>query len=102
MADILPWMSWTNVLLIAALGLAVVVATARTVPRRRFLIVLLLDLPLTVVLLRWAAYRQAWLELAAGIAGIALGFGVWWTAHGRHLGPPREDNIRVYTQDDPP
>ncbi|HET7011409.1 MAG TPA: hypothetical protein VFI11_11600 [Anaerolineales bacterium] len=95
-------MSWANALLIAVLGLAVVVATIRSVPRRRFLIVLLLDLPLAVLLIRWAAYRLAWAELAVGLAGLVLAFGVWWAVHGRRLGPPREDNIRVYTQDDPP
>ena len=95
-------MSWTNVLLISLLGMALAVATARSIPRRRWMILLLLDLPLLVLLVRWASFRRAWLELVTGLVASGAAYGVWWLLHGRRLGPPRDDNIRVVTQDDPP
>jgi hypothetical protein len=95
-------MAWTNSFLLAVLGLALAVATVRSVPRRRWIILLLLDVPLLVLLVRWASFRQAWLELVTGLVGSAAAFGLWWLLHGRRLGPPRDDNIRVVTQDDPP
>jgi hypothetical protein len=95
-------MWWTNVALIALLVAGLTIAAVRTIPRRRTLISLLVHLPLAILLIRWAAYRAAWLELALGAVGSAVLVAAWWLAHGRRLGPPRDDNIRVLTRDDPP
>jgi hypothetical protein len=95
-------MSWANIVLVAVLGACVTIATIRSVARRRALVLLLLDLPLAILLLRWAAYRSTWTELLLGIAGAIAGVTIWWLALGRRLGPPRDDNILVLTKDDPP
>ena len=98
---ILPTMAWINVLLLAVLMLILSLATVRSVRRRRFLILLLLDLPLFILFVRWAGYRGEWRELASAVGAAGLAFTVWWFAYGRRLGPPRDDNIRVWTKDDP-
>ncbi len=95
-------MSWTNAVLLSVLGVALAVATVRSVPRRRWLILLLIDVPILVLLVRWASFRQAWFDLGAGLVGSGAALSLWWLSHGRRLGPPRDDNIRVITQDDPP
>ncbi len=94
-------MAWTNVLLLAVLILILSLATVRSVRRRRLLILILLDLPLGFLFLRWAAYRGEWRELASAAAAAGLALILWWFAYGRRLGPPRDDNIRVWTKDDP-
>jgi hypothetical protein len=94
-------MAWSNVALLATLGFVLALATVRSVARRRLLVVLLLDLPFLVVTLRWAGFRHAWGEWAAAVAAAAVAFGVWWLVFGRRLTPPRDDNIRVWTKDDP-
>ena len=94
-------MAWINVLLLAVLILILSLATVRSVRRRRLLILLLLDLPFMILALRWAAYRSQWRELASAVVASGLAFTLWWLAYGRRLGPPRDDNIRVWTKDDP-
>ena len=95
-------MSWPHAILLALLGFVLALASVRSVPRRRWLTVLVLDFPLLVLIVRWAAFRHAWADLAVGLAGSVLAFAGWWILRGRKLGPPRDDNIRVWTQDDPP
>ncbi len=93
-------MSWSNVLLLGGLILVLALITLRSVARRRLLIFLLLDVPLAVLLLRWAAYRGEWRELGAAAAGAGLALVLWWLGYGRRLAAPRDDNIRVWTNDD--
>jgi len=89
-----------NVLMLAGLILILALTSLRVVARRRLLIVLFLDLPMTVLLLRWAAYRAEWRQLGVAAVGAALALSLWWLVYGRRLAPPRDDNIRVWTKDD--
>jgi hypothetical protein len=73
---------------------------ARTLARRRA-ITLLLWIGLGVLLARWAQYRGAWLELAAALGGSLILVGLWWVIWGRRLPPANDDNIRVWSEDDP-
>jgi hypothetical protein len=93
-------MSVANLLLVAVLILMLALTTLRVVARRRLLVVLLLDLPMAVLMLRWAAYRGEWRELGAAAVGAGLALILWWLVYGRRLAAPRDDNIRVWTNDD--
>lgn len=94
-------MDFIAVGLLTTLLVGVSLAVLRSVRtgRRRFL--LLIPLLLAVVAWRWAAYRQAWWELGLSIAAAAVILLGWWRAYGRRLPPPSDDNIRVWTPDDP-
>jgi hypothetical protein len=72
----------------------------RSERRRRRWIILLLPIPTMILVVRWAIYRQAWLETGLASVLAAAAFTLWWLAIGRRL-PPPEDTIRVWTQDDP-
>jgi hypothetical protein len=93
---------WWTVAWLTLMFTALTLALIRSVRRGRVRWMMYL-IPFVVGLLaiRWAAYRQTWAELAAaaGIAGaICL---VWWLLLGRRLPRPTDDNIRVWTNDDP-
>lgn len=93
-------MNWQNVSLIAASCLFLPIIFLRVEKGVRWLIFALLILPAGVLFLRWAAYREAWLEMAVG-AGIGfMLLGAWWLLVGRKLPPPRS-SIKVWTKDDP-
>jgi O-antigen/teichoic acid export membrane protein len=94
-------MDWLSTLiLIAALTLSVL-AWLRTVPKRRFVTFLFLLMPILVLSLRWAAYRENWLEWRFGFfASIGLA-AIWWIVRGRKLPAPRDGTQRVWTKDDP-
>lgn len=90
----------TTILGLTALFFVLALVTLRSERHRRRWIVLLVPVPLTYLIVRWAMYRAAWHE-----TGIALGLGlaalaIWWVAIGRRL-PAPEDTIRVWTKDDP-
>ena len=87
-------------LTLAILFGATAIVHARTLARRRR-VFLLLWLAIAVLIYRWAIFRGAWTELAAA-AGIALAvFLLWWIVWGRRLAAPADDNIRVWTEEDP-
>lgn len=93
-------MNWQNIALISASFVFLPIVYLRVEKRVRWFIFFLLILPAAVLFLRWAAYREAWLEMAVG-AGIGLTlFCVWWFIIGRKLPPPR-NSIKVWTKDDP-
>jgi hypothetical protein len=77
------------------------IAYTRVPPRPRRWVQLLLLLPGTILLLRWAAYRMAWAELAAALAASLVLLWLWWTLVGRRLPAPHEGKIRVWTEEDP-
>jgi hypothetical protein len=89
---------------ISILGIAIflsLLAVVRTYPRRRWVTVLVLLIPVIFFSIRWARYRDAWTELIAG-SGIALvGMLAWWLLYGRKISPPEESSIRVWSEDDP-
>lgn len=66
--------------------------------RRYFLLLWLLA---AFLLLRWAGYRDAWLELAVAVTIAGLVIATWWFLRGRHLPAPSDDNIRVWSEEDP-
>lgn len=94
-------MHWQTFVPLAALVFVTCLAVLRTPRRVRRWIILILPVPLIVLTYRWAAYRRAWLDLAAGL-GIGLaGLGLWWGLMGRRLPAPNDETIRVWTKDDP-
>lgn len=72
----------------------------RSERHRRRWIILLVPVPLIILIVRWAIFRQAWLETGLASALAVLALVLWWIAVGRRL-PPPEDTIRVWTKDDP-
>ena len=94
-------MAWTTVLVLAAVLTGLILAVVRSVKRGRRRLIYLIPLVVYVLMIRWASYRQAWGELAAATAASVLICLVWWFSYGRRLPPPSDDNIRVWTKDDP-
>jgi hypothetical protein len=94
-------MNWQNIILltggITLLGLVLF----RSVPRIRIWILLLVALPTFVLMVRWASFRSAWADLAVSIGIAAVLIIIWWYCYGRHLPPPQESQIKVWTEDDP-
>ena len=86
---------------LAAILTALSIAVIRSDKRRRRRLLLFVPLPLVILVLRWASYRRAWAELASAVALSAAAVLIWWAAYGRRLPPPSDDNIRVWTQNDP-
>ena len=99
---ILLAVDWVPILALTAIFAGMAVALIRTVKKgRRRWMVNLIPLVVAVLALRWASYRQAWAELGvAAVAAAVIGLG-WWFAYGRRLPPPTDDNIRVWTKEDP-
>lgn len=89
-----------SALVVAAILTVLALVAARAAPRTRRALFVILPLPTAIVLWRWAAYRAAWAELAAGLALAAALTALWWAAIGRRLPPPRESTIRVWTPED--
>ena len=94
-------MNWQNVFLLAGGISLLTLVLIRTVSKIRLWIFLLVALPTAVLIGRWANFRSAWVDVAAavGLAGVVIL--VWWFAYGRHLPPPQESQIKVWTEDDP-
>ena len=94
-------MDWLAVGALAVLFALMAIALLRSVITRRRRALWLLLLPLALFTFRWAGYRGSWSEL--GLAGLLSAVAVvsWWFAYGRRLPPPTDDNIRVWTKDDP-
>lgn len=92
-------MNWYTIAILTILLTLIAIAQTRTVKRRR-LVLFLLWLVLGVLLVRWARYRGAWDELLVSAGGALLLTTLWWVLYGRKL-PPAQDNIRVWSKDDP-
>jgi hypothetical protein len=94
-------MNWQNVFLLAGGITLLTLVLLRSVPKIRRWILLLIALPTAVLIVRWANFRSAWGDLAAAL-GIAVAvLLLWWRVYGRHLPPPQESQIKVWTEDDP-
>jgi len=89
-----------TILGLGALLFILALMSVRSERHRRRWIILLVPIPLLVLLVRWAIYRQAWLETCLAFALAVVAFSFWWIAVGRRL-PPPEDSIRVWSKDDP-
>lgn len=94
-------MDLTVTALLSALLTLVALAVLRSVRTGRRRLIVLIPVLLALVLVRWASYRQAWAELALAVAVSGLTLLLWWFVYGRRLPPPSDDNIRVWTKDDP-
>lgn len=86
---------------LAALFSLLAIAFLRSVMSRRRRWLWLLALPVAFFACRWAGYRGRWPELGLAVLLAALVVVIWWLAYGRRLPPPSDDNIRVWTKDDP-
>lgn len=91
---------WPTTILLAALLFLLGLVALRAEQGTRRWIILLLPVPAVYLIVRWAAYRQAWAE--AGVAALLalLLLAAWWRLRGRHL-PPAASSTRVWTKDDP-
>jgi hypothetical protein len=94
-------MNLQNVFLLAIGILLLGVVLIRSVRRIRLWIFILVGLPTIVVTLRWANFRSAWLDLGVSIVLASAAIIIWWQVIGRHLSPPQESQIKVWTEDDP-
>lgn len=94
-------MDWLGVAALAVLFALTAIALFRSVITRRRRALWLLLIPLGLFTLRWAIYRSHWAELGLGVLFATVAVVVWWFAYGRRLPPPTDDNIRVWTKDDP-
>jgi hypothetical protein len=95
-------MDWLTVGMLTAIISGLTVALVRTVRRgRRRRWIYLIPIVTALLALRWAAYRQTWVELGLAALISAVVCATWWFTYGRHLPPPTDDNIRVWTKDDP-
>jgi hypothetical protein len=93
---------WVPILTLTAIFTGLTLALIRTVKkgaRRRLLY--LIPVVVLILALRWAAYRQAWAELALAAVAAGVICLLWWFGYGRRLPPPTDDNIRVWTKEDP-
>lgn len=72
----------------------------RTLARRRR-VFLLLWLVVALLVYRWANYRHAWNEIWLAVGAAFLIVITWWAVLGRNLPTPADDNIRVWSKDDP-
>jgi hypothetical protein len=93
-------MNWQTLVLLIIAFVAIALLHARTIPKRRR-VFMLVWLVVAVLIYRWANYRSAWLEvgIAAGVSLVL--FFIWWFAYGRALPTPSDDDIRVWSEDDP-
>lgn len=98
---ILPRMDLLSSLVIGLAFLFAFAAILRTVPKRRFLTLFLLLVPLAIFSYRWSIFRDARLEWLVGLATAILLLAVWWIFIGRKLPAPDDSNIRVWSEEDP-
>lgn len=92
---------WLTVTALAVLSSLMAIALVRSVITRRRRALWLLLIPLALFTVRWAVYRSRWSELGLSALLAAVAVSLWWFAYGRRLPPPTDDNIRVWTKDDP-
>ena len=94
-------MNWQNVLLLAGGMTLLCLVLIRSVRKVRMWISILVGLPTVVLILRWANYRSAWADLAVAILAASILLFSWWQLYGRRLPPPKESQIKVWTEEDP-
>jgi len=94
-------MDWLATATLTAIFAGLTLAMIRTVRLRRRRVLYLIPIVVAIVAFRWASFRQAWPELGLAVAAAAAICLAWWFAYGRRLPKPTDDNIRVWTKDDP-
>lgn len=94
-------MDWLTALILAFTFSLSLIAWIRTIPKRRFLTLAFLVLPVLVISMRWAAYRADWPTWRIGMAIALIIVLLWWLLHGRSLPTPKDGIQRVWTKDEP-
>jgi len=94
-------MDWLSAIILALAFTLALLALVRTVPKRRFVTVLFLVLPVLFLSMRWAAYRDSWGAWTFGFGVALLLAGAWWLSIGRRLPPAEDGTRRVWTKKDP-
>ena len=94
-------MDWLSTVILAIAFPLSFLAWRRTVQKRRLMTFVFLVLPVFFFSLRWAAYRQNWLEWGIGLSAATLIALLWWTLLGRKLPATHDGTQRVWTKDDP-
>jgi hypothetical protein len=95
-------MDWLAVAFLTAIFCGLALALIRSVRRGRGRwLMYLIPVIVGVLAIRWAGYRQTWLELAVAVLLSSVICLAWWFGYGRRLPPPSDDNIRVWTKEDP-
>jgi hypothetical protein len=95
-------MDWITAFTLMAIFAGLAVALVRTVRKgRRRWMLFVTPVVVAILAIRWASYRDTWEELGAAAVGAAVISLVWWFSYGRRLPPPTDDNIRVWTKEDP-
>jgi hypothetical protein len=94
-------MAWQSIIILAVIFFLSLLAVLRTYPRRRWVTLLVLFMPVLFFSLRWASFRSAWVEFGLGaVIGLSAWI-AWWLLLGRRLPTPDEDSIRVWSEEDP-
>ncbi|MFP3852967.1 MAG: hypothetical protein ACLFWD_01595 [Anaerolineales bacterium] len=93
-------MDWSTLGLLTAAFLGTAILHSRIIPQRRR-IFLILWLLIGLLVVRWANYRSAWTEVGLAAASALMLFLFWWILVGSKLEHPSDENIRVWSEDDP-
>lgn len=94
-------MDGAAILTLTVIFAGLTMAMVRLVRGRRRRVLYLIPVVVAVLAVRWASYRQAWAELGLAVVAAATICIAWWLGYARRLPPPTDDNIRVWTKDDP-
>jgi hypothetical protein len=90
----------STILILSLLFSLLALVALRSERRPRRWIVLFVPVPLAYLIVRWAMYRQAWVETGIALALPLAALAIWWVTIGRRV-PAPEDTNRVWTKDAP-
>lgn len=93
-------MDWQLLIILAIIFFFLIFIFLRSEKRAKKIIALFITVPVLVLIVRWANFRQAWIEVLSALALAMLGILFWWFLVGRKL-PPAEPEIRVWEKDKP-
>jgi len=93
-------MNWPNLLSLTLAYLVLAFALLRVERKRRWVVIVFLEIPVFIGILLWADFRQQWPETLVGFVSASGLASVWWFTYGRKLPPPTSDNIAVWGEED--
>lgn len=93
-------MNWQTAGLLLLVFLGAGIVHLRTLARRRRVFLILWAL-VALLVYRWANFRGAWTEVGFAVAAAAILLAIWWVIYGRRLPTPTDENIRVWSEEDP-
>lgn len=97
---ILHLVDWLTTIILAVIISGLSILWLRIEKRIRLPIIIVVDFPALLLILKWSQFRGAWLELAIAVLIAAIIFFVWWIPIGRKLPPPMGSQIVVITDDE--